>query len=173
MSSLSIHFNIPEVITCLSTLFLLGTSHAAACFPVCRDVYLAEASIQSGCGLIFTSLTPPVSLSLEGTPSHCYPHTWKSYLVVLFVLFPTFGLFKNTLISSNSESSSSTKHEATADLETRQWTNWRWPAPLRLNKVSRVCYPVPEGSLASEALFCTSGPFIRNLDINDIIQCIY
>ena len=43
MNGLSIRFSIPEVITGLSRLFLLGTSHAtAACFPVCGDVYLAE-----------------------------------------------------------------------------------------------------------------------------------
>lgn len=63
MNGLSIHFSLPEVITCLWTLFLLGTSHTTvACLPVCRDVYLPRASANAGCRLIFTLSFPTCKL---------------------------------------------------------------------------------------------------------------
>lgn len=74
--------------------------------------------------------------------------TWQSYL---YYSLPLAYLKIHSLLAILSQSSS-TKHEATADLETQDSEQTDWPAPLRLNKVSRVCYqswkgPDIQGSL--------------------------
>ena len=79
MNGLSILFSIPEVITCLSTLFLLGTSHTtAARLPVCRDGYLAEGFRATWLWVDLFTLLPHLQACLLKAPQAAVALTFEN-----------------------------------------------------------------------------------------------
>ena len=147
MNGLSVHFSFPEVITCLWTFFLLGTSHTtAACLSVCRDVYLAQGLCPTWLWVNLFTLFPHLqawlfSRATGATITLTFENpSWWSYLSYC----PNFGIFTNKLISS-SESKCSAEYKAAADLENQESQPTNWPTPFKLSSVLNLLLVVVNG----------------------------